>query len=294
MKYVSVKRRVLATTLLVCAAILGASFVPTTSNASEMDAVMLQKYYEEQKALEEAKAQKEAQKAEIAQSYTMVKKSTSTSHVKNLGYWCYRPTASTQEALPMIVYLHGTDGKGSNLDTLLKIESIPSYINHGEVYPNAIVIAPQCPSSYNWTKLADDVMELIANVIQEENVDPTRISLTGCSLGGCGTYNIALKYPEFFSAVVPVCGSVNAASCSKLTNVPVKIFHGTQDYGMGFSSKTAAQVITQNGGNCELIMLQGEGHEIRHVYKDEEYDLLDWMSAQQRTDNAVEQTAANE
>ena len=36
-------------------------------------------------------------------------------------------------------------------------------------------------------------------------------------------------------------------------------------------------------------MLQGEGHEIRHVYIDEEYDLINWMISQQRTD-VVEET----
>lgn len=284
MKYISLIKKCKAVAMGLCVAILCANAMPMQASASEMDAIMLQKYYEEQQALAEAKAIREAEEAQIAASYIMEKKSTSTKHVSNLGYWCYRPTESKDEVLPMIVYLHGTDGKGSNLDTLLKIESLPSYINNGDVYPNAIVISPQCPSSYNWTSLADDVMELINTVVEEENVDISRISLTGCSLGGCGTYNIAIKNPNFFSAVVPVCGSVNAASCKVLTNVAVKIFHGTLDYGMGFSSKTAAQVIQDNGGNCELIMLEGEGHEIRHVYKDEEYDLLNWMISQQRTD----------
>lgn len=284
MKYISLLKKCKAVAMGLCVAVLCASAMPMQASASEMDAIMLQKYYEEQQALAEARAIREAEEAQIAASYTMEKKSTSTKRVSNFGYWCYRPTESKDEALPMIVYLHGTDGKGSNLDTLLKIESLPSYINNGDIYPNAIVISPQCPSSYNWTSLADDVMELINIVVEEENVDISRISLTGCSLGGCGTYNIAIKNPNFFSAVVPVCGSINAASCKVLTNVPVKIFHGSLDYGMGFSSVTAAKVIQDNGGNCELIMLEGEGHEIRHVYKDEEYDLLNWMISQQRTD----------
>lgn len=284
MKYMSLTQKCKTVIAALCTAVLCVTAMPMQVNASEIDAIMLQNYYKQQQELAEEKAAKEAEKAKIAQSYTMVKKSTSTKRVSNFGYWCYRPTESTEEALPMIVYLHGTDGKGSNLDTLLNIESLPSYINNGDVYPNAIVIAPQCPSSYSWTSLADDVMQLINTVIEEENVDISRISLTGCSLGGIGTYQIAIKNPTFFSAVVPVCGSVNPSSCKVLTNVPVKIFHGTLDYGMGFSSKTAAEVIQQSGGNCELIMLEGEGHEIRHVYKDEEYDLLNWMISQQRTD----------
>lgn len=227
-------------------------------------------------------AKEQMRKLEISETYTMEKKSVKTAKQSNFQYLCYRPEASKDEAKPLIVYLHGKDGCGSNLDRLLQIESIPSYIEKGLVYPDAVVISPQCPSGSNWVVLADDVMSLIQTVIEEENIDETRISLTGCSLGGIGTYRIAIKNPDYFSAVVPVCGSVNAADCKVLTNTQVRIFHGTLDYGMGFSSKTAAQVIQDNGGTCELVMLEGEGHEIRHVYYDEEYDLLNWMAKQQR------------
>lgn len=236
---------------------------------------------------EEIKLQQEIDKAKIAAEYTMEKKELATQHVKSFGYWCYRPTQSTKEALPLIVYLHGTDGCGSNLDKLLKIEGIPYYINNGYIYPNAIVVAPQCPAGSNWGTLSNDVMQIIEQVIEEQNVDISRISLTGASLGGVGTFNIAIKNPSFFSAIVPVCGSVDASKCSVLNDVAVKIFHGTKDYGMGFSVKTAAEVINNNNGSCELIMLQGEGHEIRHVYIDEEYDLINWMISQQREDSLV-------
>lgn len=290
MKYISLKRSVKFVAMALCAAVVCTSAVPVHAEASEMDAVLLQQRLEEEELRAQEQREKEELKAQIAQTYTMEQKYTSSTHVKNFGYWCYRPTESTEEALPLIVFLHGTDGCGSDLNRIMKIESIPSYIAKGDIYPNAIVISPQCPSGNNWARLASDVMELIEQVIVEQNVDRSRISITGCSLGGVGTYQIAIKNPNYFSAVVPVCGSVNAANCSVLTNTAVKIFHGTQDYGMGFSSKTAAQVIQNNGGNCELIMLQGEGHEIRHVYKDEEFDLLNWMIEQQRDDIVTEET----
>lgn len=263
-------------------AVVLSAFTPITVNAAEAEDLLIQKE-------EMEKQEAEALKAQIATTYTMEKKAVITQHVNSLGYWCYRPTESKEEALPLIIYLHGSDGRGSNLDRLLQIEGIPYYINKGYIYPNAIVIAPQCPSGTNWGKLSNDVMTMIAQVIEEENVDTSRISLTGASLGGMGTFSIAINNPTFFSAIVPVCGSVNAANCSVLNDVAVKIFHGTNDYGMGFSVKTAAQVINDNNGNCELIMLQGEGHEIRHVYIDEEYDLINWMISQQRTD-VVEET----
>ena len=287
MNYIRVKR--LTKKFLACALAMALSVVvamPMTAQATEANAMT---FYAEIQAKEAAKALKE----QISQTFTMEKKSTTTSHVKEMGYICYRAVESKEEKLPLVIYLHGKDGCGSNLDRLLQIEGIPQYIDRGLIYPNAVVIAPQCPSGSNWTKLADDVMELIEQVIEEENIDPSRISLTGASLGGIGTFNIAIKNPTFFSAVVPVCGSVNAGNCKVLTDVEVKIFHGTLDTGMGFSCKTAAQVITDNGGRCELNMLEGEGHEIRHVYVDEEYDLVNWMIAQQRSEMVQEEVEAS-
>jgi len=238
---------------------------------------------DEYEVIASATVQREWTEEEIAKNYTMEQKSVMISNGKSMGYWLYKPY-ETDEKMPLVIYLHGKDGCGSNLDRLMKIQGIPQYINEGKIYPNAVVISPQCPSGSSWTNQADAVMELIEAVVAEENIDRSRISLTGASLGGIGTFNIAIKNPSYFSAIVPVCGSVSAAKCSVLNNVPVKIYHGTRDTGMGFSVKDAAVIIAENGGNCELNMLEGKGHEIRYVYYDDTYHVLDWMISQQRTD----------
>lgn len=233
---------------------------------------------------QEAAAVENLRKASIPNTYTMEKKSIATSKRSSFGYILYRPDSDKTESKALIVYLHGLDGCGSNLDKLLSIEGIPNYISQGLIYPDAVVIAPQCPSGTNWVNMASEVMELIQQVIVEENIDVSRISLTGASLGGIGTYYLAYTNPTFFSAVVPVCGNVNASRCSVLTDVPVWIFHGTLDTAMGFSCKEANTVINNAGGTCTLTWIENEGHEIRHVYYDEEYDLINWMISQQRTD----------
>lgn len=228
------------------------------------------------------KLEQQLQKDQIALAHTTRFDSVKTVHSKSMGYWVYRPTESKEKKLPLIVYLHGKDGCGNNPSRLLQIEGIPQYIEKGKIYPNAIVVAPQCPSGSSWTNYSSDVMTMIAKVIEDENVDVNKIALTGASLGGIGTFNIAINNPDFFSCIVPVCGSVNAQRCKVLSSVPTRIFHGTKDYGMGFSVKDADKVINANGGNSELTWIQGEGHEIRHIYTDEEYDIINWMISQEK------------
>src|SRR4029077_15789105 len=52
----------------------------------------------------------------------------------------------------------------------------------------------------------DDVMRVLADVRRAYDVDPDRISLTGLSMGGGGTWQIGLRHPELFAALAPVCG----------------------------------------------------------------------------------------
>src|SRR5206468_11878401 len=52
----------------------------------------------------------------------------------------------------------------------------------------------------------DDVMRVLADVRRAYDVDPERISLTGLSMGGGGTWQIGLRHPELFAAIAPVCG----------------------------------------------------------------------------------------
>jgi poly(3-hydroxybutyrate) depolymerase len=52
----------------------------------------------------------------------------------------------------------------------------------------------------------EDVLRVIADVERAYNVDRARVSLTGLSMGGGGTWTIGLGHPELFSALAPVCG----------------------------------------------------------------------------------------
>ena len=201
-----------------------------------------------------------------------------------LSYILYRTDPSDRSVLPAILYLHGADGRGDEIDTLLKIETLPSQILAGKhAFPeNAVVIAPQCPAYENWSVIAEDVMDLMEHLIDTQGLDRSRISLTGCSLGGMGTFSLGIRYPDFFSCLVPVCASVDPASCSVLTRQPVRIFHGELDTGMGFSVVDADRVIRENGGQSELVMISDWGHEIRWIYYDPGFAVIPWMLRQRK------------
>jgi len=194
------------------------------------------------------------------------------------GYLIQRTGPDVDRPLPMLVYLHGGDGLGTDPGKLLNIECVPQYLANGKlkVKTSAVYLAPQCPPGKKWYTVQKQLIELIKDIAPRVNADPDRISLTGCSLGGMGTFAAAIEEPELFSCAVPVCSSVDPEKCSVLTGLPVWVFHGELDSGMGFSAVEANCVINRAGGRSKLTMLPGEGHEIRHVYHDGRR-LVKWM-----------------
>jgi predicted peptidase len=80
-------------------------------------------------------------------------------------------------------------------------------------------------------------LALLNEITRKYRVDLSRIYLTGLSMGGYGTWDLGLSYPEKFAAIVPICGgghyiTMLLASREKphaLQTLPVWAFHGAKD-----------------------------------------------------------------
>ena len=53
--------------------------------------------------------------------------------------------------------------------------------------------------------------------------------LTGNSMGGYGTWSLAMAHPELFAAIVPICGGGFSWNAAMLKNTPVWAFHCVND-----------------------------------------------------------------
>jgi len=76
-----------------------------------------------------------------------------------------------------------------------------------------------------------DVMNVLAEVRREFNVDEKRIYLIGHSMGGAGAWHIATKYPEIWAGVAPIAPAAFGAptNLDKLKNIPVFLVQGDAD-----------------------------------------------------------------
>jgi predicted peptidase len=100
---------------------------------------------------------------------------------------------------------------------------------------NFIVVSPQCPANTWWDD--DGVLGLLDDIAAKYRTDPTRHYLTGLSMGGYGTWSVAMKYPERFAAIVPICGGGSTVDIRRtgrdkktaLTCLGIWAFHGAKD-----------------------------------------------------------------
>lgn len=178
--------------------------------------------------------------------------------------------------LPLIVFLHGAGERGTDMSVLYRW-GMPKMINEGIEIP-AVVLAPQCPEGVVWDNITEKLKALIDSVVNEYNIKSDRISITGSSMGGFGTWMMAQNYPEFFAAAAPVCGGGMSWRCDRLKNVPILAVHGTDDTTVPIVySRLLTDCVNKCGGNAELIELEGGGHCDGADYAYYQTKLTDWL-----------------
>ena len=174
---------------------------------------------------------------------------------------------------PLIIYLHGKSACGDDLSKLQKY-GLPFFMDRG-MKIKAIVVAPQCPFGKNWTQ--DSWFEpFYQELIHKYHIDTTRVYLTGMSLGGFGTWDLAILYPYRFAAIVPLCGGGRPDRVCAIKNVPVWAIHGDKDEQVPIGrSAEMIKALEKCGGNAKFTILKDQPHDIHRTFGDEK--IYDWM-----------------
>ncbi|MFC1806574.1 prolyl oligopeptidase family serine peptidase [Planctomycetota bacterium] len=159
---------------------------------------------------------------------------------------------------PLILFLHGAGERGDDLE-LVKKHGPPKIVEQRPDFP-FVVVSPQCSAGETWS--VDVLTALLDEVTSEDPVDISRVYLTGLSMGGYGTWDLACAHPARFAAIAPVCGGGRGLLAHKLRDVPVWAFHGAEDDVVPLSaSKHMVDAVNRASGKAGLTVYPEAGHD---------------------------------
>jgi poly(3-hydroxybutyrate) depolymerase len=160
-----------------------------------------------------------------------------------LPYRLYVPTTYDKaKPLPLIVALHGLGGTEASFFEAYE-KRLPAIAEkHGYIvaaplgyrtdgfYGWGVGAPPADPAARRLQEFSEqDVMEVLARVRRDYQVDQSRIYLMGHSMGAIGTWRLAAKYPEIWAALGLFSGSGTPATVEKMGAVAQVVVHGDKD-----------------------------------------------------------------
>ena len=185
---------------------------------------------------------------------------------------------------PLILFLHGMGERGDVLEDLERVKKYgPPMLVEGQPDFPFIVVSPQCPADSYWDLHHDALETLLDEVATGYAVDTDRIYVTGLSMGGFGTWQLALRHPERFAAIVPIAGgykfesSLVPKNICDLKDLPVWAFHGAQDTVVPpRQSEVMVRALEECGGSVRFTLYPDAEHDSwTETYDNPE--LYTWM-----------------
>src|SRR4051812_18082793 len=192
---------------------------------------------------------------------------------------------------PLVLFLQGMGDRGT--DNVSQTNWMGGLVNATKSGQYAsYVMAPQIDTN-SWfqsysstpTTAMKLTIEALKKVIDTENVDTSRVYVTGLSMGGMGTWDILGREPDLFAAAVPMSGGGDTRTASKIKDVPVWAFHGSEDSIVPVTeTRKMIDALRDAGGSPKYTEVQGGDHVIwGPIYADESDTLYPWLFSQHKS-----------
>jgi poly(3-hydroxybutyrate) depolymerase len=179
---------------------------------------------------------------------------------------------------PVILFLHGRGERGSEGMWQTQIGLPEAIRDHPERWP-FVVVLPQCVIGRFWTDR--EMMAMAMAELDEETAefhgDPDRTYLSGLSLGGYGSWELAKQYPRRWAAIAIAAGGIfwsyaperwqQAATlpveyAKAVGDTPIWLFHGAEDNVVApRQDELLYTALKTQGGHVRLWVYQGLKHD---------------------------------
>ena len=181
-------------------------------------------------------------------------------HSRELHYLLFLPStyAVHPQRWPLMLFLHGAGERGDDLQ-LVKRHGVAKIVEEQPAFP-LLVVSPQCPPTEAWAP--EPLLALLDDIEQHYDMDPERLYVTGLSMGGFGTWAVAIAAPDRFAAIAPICGGGDPSRVGVLRHLPVWAFHGARDPIVPLQRTVEmVEALRQCGGNVRFTVYPEAGHD---------------------------------
>ncbi len=193
-------------------------------------------------------------------------------------YTLYLPEGfDSAKTYPLVLFLHGSGERGEDGVKQSQVGLGPAILKSPKSFPAIAVFAQ---AKKGWGAGTDDAKAALAAVEEVRKlakVDPARISLTGLSMGGFGSWELANAHPEMWSAVAPICGRGKPEYASNIKGLPIWTLVGDDDGVQTVRNTRDMFVAVQKAGGKPRIT---EYLSVPHNSWDRAYNdpaLIEWL-----------------
>ena len=181
-------------------------------------------------------------------------------HVGNLQpYAVYVPNKPLPAAgFGLVVSMHGLS---ANYNEFLGSHEAEQLGNRGT---GSILASPEArgPDGFFHYYAEADVFEMYADVARNYQLNPDLVDVSGYSMGGQGTYQLATRWPDLWARAFPIVGPIpSAGAYASLRNIPVMAWYGQNDELVGLNDSEVSFVHAyQTGLRYDHWLFTPAGH----------------------------------
>ena len=153
-----------------------------------------------------------------------------------------------KQSYPLVLFLHGAGERGTDNNSQLTANrgaTLWAESTTQQKYP-CFVLAPQCGENKQWVNtpwskgsygqdtipLSEQlsmVLDILDSLKKEFSINPSKVYVTGMSMGGYGTWDLITRFPSRFAAAIPICGAGDPTKSSLLVKFPLRVFASSDD-----------------------------------------------------------------
>jgi len=191
-----------------------------------------------------------------------------------MPYRVYVPTAyQASRPTPLVVALHGLGAtEDSFFDSYARVTpklaeqhgfllAAPLGFRVDGFYGSSIMGGGDTAAKRRTEYSEKDVLEVLARMKTQYNVDASRIYLIGHSMGAIGTWALGAKHPDIWAALVPISGMGSPLAAEKIKAIPQLVVHGDADPTVNVNgSRAMVAALKTVGANVTYVEVPGGNH----------------------------------